>query len=338
VRFGVIGCGGIGRIRARALRGASGVSLRALSDVARERAEEAAAGSGAAIEADWRALVRRDDVDAVVISTPPALHAEMATVALRAGKHVLCEKPLARSPEECRAMLDAAKAAGRLLATGFNYRFYPSVVKAREYLDAGAIGELDHVRSYTGYTAKDHTHPWLHELEAMGGGALRDNGIHLLDLTRWFLGEVDEVKGFRTNRVWSFPGCEDNGFALLRSREGRIATLHASWTEWAGYRFRIELYGTRGCLQVSCFPMMVKLVASTELGGPVRRKLHLFPRVQLMEKWKGYRWVVERSFVLEHEAFVRAAGGAASWIASGEDGLRTVEIAAAAGPLGDTVR
>jgi len=339
VRFGLIGCGGIGQIRARALRGAGALRLAAAGDSDRARAEAAvaAAGGGAAVS-DWRALVRRDDVDAVIVSTPPALHAEIAIAALEAGKHVLCEKPLARSPAECRAMVEAARRAGRFLATGFNYRFYPSVAKARTLLEAGAIGELDHVRSYTGYTARDHTHAWLHELGAMGGGALRDNGIHLLDLTRWFLGEVAEVKGFRSNAVWGFPGCEDNGFALLRSEAGKVATLHASWTEWAGYRFRIELYGSRGCLHVSCFPMLLRVVTASELGGPVRKRLHVFPRVQILEKWKSYRWVVERSFVEEHAAFVRAAGGAPSWIATGEDGLRTVEIADAAGPLLDEAK
>jgi predicted dehydrogenase len=333
MRFGLVGCGGIGQIRAKAFEATPELRLVAVSDIDAERAAAVARPTRSTVCADWHALVQRDDIDAVILSTPPALHAEMACAVLAAGKHVLVEKPLARSPEECRAILAASSTARRFVATGFNYRFYPSVVKAREYLDAGAIGRLDHIRAYSGYTAADHTHAWLHDLGAMGGGALRDNGIHLLDLTRWFLGEVEEVRGFRTNAVWQFPGCEDNGFALLRSEAGRVATLQASWTEWAGYRFRIELYGERGCITLSCFPSLLRLVSARERGGPAKRRTHLFPRVQLMEKWKSYRWVVEQSFIAEHRAFVRAAAGEHTPIASGEDGLRTVEIAADTGDL-----
>jgi predicted dehydrogenase len=323
MRFGLVGCGGIGQIRAKAFEATPELRLVAVSDIDAGRAEAVARPTGAVVSQDWRALLRRDDIDAVILSTPPALHAEMACAALATGKHVLVEKPLARSPEECRTILAASSAARRFVATGFNYRFYPS----------GAIGPLDHIRAYSGYTAADHTHAWLHDLGAMGGGALRDNGIHLIDLTRWFLGEVEEVRGFRTNAVWQFRGCEDNGFALLRSEAGRVATLQASWTEWAGYRFRIELYGERGCITLSCFPSLVRLVSAEERGGAVKRRTHFFPRVQWMEKWKSYRWVVEQSFVAEHRAFVRAAAGEHTAIATGEDGLRTVEIAAATGDL-----
>src|SRR5690606_28302912 len=129
--------------------------------------------------------------------------------------------PLARTADECRLIVEAAEQSERLLATGFNYRFYPSILKARELLDAGIIGELDHIRSYAGYSARDHGQAWIHDEGIMGGGALRDNGIHLIDLTLYFLGEpVEEVHGFATNRVWRFPGCEDNGFALLRGESG----------------------------------------------------------------------------------------------------------------------
>src|SRR5205085_9105725 len=158
------------------------------------------------------------------VSTPPSLHAEMSIAALRAGKHVLCEKPLARTVEECRAMISAAQASGAILATGFNYRFYPSVLKARELLDSGLIGKVDHIRSYTGYSATAHNHPWLHDAAVMGGGTLRDNGIHLLDLTCYFLGDVAEMQGAASGLVWGFPGCEDNGCVVMRNRRGAIAT------------------------------------------------------------------------------------------------------------------
>jgi predicted dehydrogenase len=251
----------------------------------------------------------------------------MCLEALAAGKHVLCEKPLARTPEECRAIVDAAESSGLVLGTGFNYRFYPSVQKAREIFASGLIGELDHIRSYTGYTAAEHNHPWIHDEAVTGGGALRDNGIHLLDLTRWFLGEVVEVQGLTSNEVWGFKGCEDNGFALLRNSQGRVATVHASWTEWWGYRFRIEIYGTRGCIRLSCFPMITEVASCLKPGAPVRRKRYMFPGVHLMEHLRSYRWIVKRSFVDELKAFVCATRGDRGFLATGLDGCRAVEIA-----------
>lgn len=321
--FGLIGCGDIGQLRARAVINA-GHRLTAVNDVDGQKMAQAAR-LGAAQFADWRALVGRADVDAVIVSTPPILHAELTVGALQAGKHVLCEKPLARDPAECHSMLDAAAHAGRVLATGFNYRFYPSFRLAREWLNAGRIGELSHIRSYGGYSV--HDQPKVHEAEVVGGGALHDIGIHLMDLTRWFLGEVESVQGLATASVWNFPGCEDNAFVLLRGAAGRVATVHASWTEWGRYQFVIELVGRSGRIRASCFPMLAELLSSDGPGLPVKRTLDRFPLVFLGEHLRSYRWVVVKSFVEELDAFARLVRGEASDIATGADGARAVEIA-----------
>src|SRR5688572_18502139 len=152
MRFGLIGCGGIGSVRAAAVARLPGAVLSAVADVDVARARLLAAQHRCGVVTDWRRLLHRDDVDAVIVSTPPSLHAEMCIAALEAGKHVLCEKPLARSPAECRAITDTARESGLFLATGFNYRFYPSMRRARELLDSGIIGALDHIRSYSGYS------------------------------------------------------------------------------------------------------------------------------------------------------------------------------------------
>jgi predicted dehydrogenase len=324
LRYGLIGCGEIGRLRAQALRQCSR-RLAAVSDLDADRAATVAAG--AAVEKDWRKLISRDDVDAVIISTPPSLHAEMSIAALRAGKHVLCEKPLARTPDECRSMIKAARDNQVFLATGFNYRFYPSVLKARQLLDSGIIGQVDHVRSYTGYSANDHNHPWLHDAEVMGGGSLRDNGIHLLDLTCYFLGEVVNIQGLTSESVWQFPGCEDNGCVLLQSSRGKVASAQACWTEWRGYRFQIEITGERGVIELSCFPMITRATWAAERGGKTRKKSWYFPFVHVMEHLRSYRWVVVESFVQEFAAFEEAASGKTSAVATGGDGLLTVQIA-----------
>jgi predicted dehydrogenase len=328
MRIGLIGCGEIGSLRASAIARLAGFRLVAVADADPARARLLSDTYGAVVDPDWKSLVRRDDVDAVVVSTPPPLHAVMCIGALESGKHVLCEKPLARSPAECRQILEAAARSGRMLATGFNYRFYPAIVKGRDILASGLIGELDHIRSYTGHPGgKEFTHPWVHDVGVMGGGALLDNGIHIIDLTRYFLGEVAEVKGYATGNVWAFPGCEDNGFALLRSPTGRVASLQASWSEWRGYRFWIEIYGTRGCVRASYPPMLTQVVWVDQLGGQPRRRIHLFPRLQVIERLRSYRWTGLQSFMLELTAFSRKAAGEESPIAVGRDGLKAVQIA-----------
>ena len=161
----------------------------------------------------------------------------------------------------------------------------------------------------------------------MGGGALRDNGIHLIDLTRYFLGEVDEIKGFASNSVWGFKGCEDNGFALFRSPSGKIASLQASWTEWRGYRLLIEIYGTRGCIRTSCFPMLTQVIWMHERDARPRRRIHFFPMTHIWEHLRSYRWVVTQSFVQELQSFSRQIRGEPTALATGHDGLRALEIA-----------
>jgi len=329
VRLGLIGCGGAGSLRAEAMAGAPGLHLVAVADLDSGRAAALARRTGAAIESG-AGLLRRPDIEAVIVATPPDSHASVAMAALAAGKHVLCEKPLARSPAECRLILEAAERAGRFLATGFNYRFYPAVAKSRTILASGVIGALDHIRSYAGHPGgREFTRPWVHDVEVMGGGALLDNGIHLIDLTRHFLGEVSEVKAYTTSNVWAFPGCEDNGFALLKSPVGRVATLHASWSEWRGYRFRIEIYGTRGSVRASYPPMLADTVW-LDAGGRRRRRVHLFPALQVFERLRSHRWTGRRSLRAETLAFARAAAGEKTDLALGLDGLRAVEIAHAA--------
>jgi predicted dehydrogenase len=161
----------------------------------------------------------------------------------------------------------------------------------------------------------------------MGGGALLDNGIHIIDLTRYFLGEVAEVKGYATDKVWGFPGCEDNGFALLKSPSGKIASLQASWSEWRGYRFYIEVYGTRGCVRASYPPMMTQMVRMDSSGTKRRRKIYVFPLLQVIERVRSYRWTGLQSFIKELTAFTQTIFGEKTALALGLDGLNSVKIA-----------
>jgi len=323
LHFGLVGCGSIAQQRAQALAVSPAARLLAVHDAGPARASAFAAQFHVDHAPTLDALLARPDIDSIVVSTPPDSHASIAIAALNAGKHVLCEKPLARTPDEARLILDAAARNARTLATGFNFRFYPSVAKARELFQSGAIGSLDHIRASCGYQI-DPASGWLHDASITGGGALQDNGIHLIDTVLHFLGDATETHGHTTSPLHHWPGCEENGFLLLRNAQGRVATLQASWTEWAGYHFRVELHGTRGLIRFTCFPMLTELI--TAQG----RQRFYHPHSNLMEKLKTYRWIVVQSFLREFEEFARLAAGQPSLIATGHDGWRAVHAAAAA--------
>lgn len=328
IRFGLVGFGAIGTMRARALRRTPGAQLRVVADPVPERRAEAATRFGVRAAAGAEELLRSDDIDAVIVSTPPNMHRDQCLMALEAGKHVLCEKPLATTVEDCRRLVEAAGVHGLTLGTGFNYRFYPAVTKARKLVAEGRIGQLDHVKGFAGHPGgPEFTHPWVHDATIMGGGALMDNGIHVADLTLHFLGEVAERHRYGSENVWGFRGSEDNGYVLMRTAAGAVGVLHASWTEWPGYRISVEIYGTRGCVQVR-YPPMVTIFHERPLGSAKRgrRKVFVFPVFQVLERLRSYRWTVEESFVAEQDDFMGRIAGGRGVGGTGLDGLRAVEL------------
>jgi predicted dehydrogenase len=294
IRVGLVGAGGIGALRARALSGRGDFLLTVVADPDGDRARALAGSEKVSACSSYSELLERPDVDAVVVSTPPHLHEAITLDALDAGKHVLCEKPLSNSLEGCRRMVERARSTGRTLATGFNHRYFPAIRLVKEAVRSGTIGTLDHVRAFAGHAGLSELAgaPWLTDPAVMGGGTLMDNGIHLLDLTRYVLGEVHDVMGIATDRIWAIEGCEDNGFALLRSVDGPVATLHSTWTEWRGYRFWIAAYGDRGAAWAYYAPMVAMVLTFDRSDSRARRRYHVFPRLNLVEKLRGWQSTV----------------------------------------------
>ena len=261
VRFAQIGAGVIGQLRARALQRVPGTSLRFVFDVDEAAARALAEQHGARATTDYDALLAEEDIDVVIVSSPPQFHEAQVIAALEAGKDVLCEKPLANSLEAARNMVETAHRLGRTLTTGFNHRYFPAIQTVKRAIDDGLIGELDHVRAFAGHQGLSQFRAaWEYDKAIVGGGALMDVGIHMLDLTRYLLGEVDEVYGKATANVWGLDGSEDNGMLLLRSTAGKYATFQATWSEWKGYRFHIEAYGTKGMARAYYAPMMSTVI------------------------------------------------------------------------------
>ena len=247
MRVAVVGCGLIGAKRARAL-----VESRLVASVDRDlaRAEGlAAAHEGCAAGTDWEAAVGRKDVDLVIVATTNDALTPVALAAVRHGRHVLLEKPAARSAEELRPLVAAAREAGVLVKVGFNHRFHPAVAKAHEIFAAGGVGPLLYLRGRYGHGGRlGYEREWRADRAVAGGGELIDQGVHLIDLARWFLGDFEEVQGFAQTYFWDMPA-EDNGFLLLRTPKRQVAFLHASWTEWKNL-FSFEICGLTGKLEM----------------------------------------------------------------------------------------
>jgi predicted dehydrogenase len=249
MRVAIVGCGLIGGKRAKSLA-ARGHTLAAVADAVPERAAQLAkAYPGCAAVADWREAVSRADVDAVVVSTINDSLAPITSAAVKAGKHVLVEKPAARSADELRPVAAAAKSAGVTVRVGFNHRFHPALLKARELVDAGAVGPLMFVRGRYGHGGRvGYDREWRANPALAGGGELLDQGVHLIDLTRWFLGDVIAASGFASTFFWDMP-VEDNGFVCTHHSNGQVGWLHASCSEWKNL-FCLEIYGRTGKLQI----------------------------------------------------------------------------------------
>lgn len=246
----IVGAGGIGRIRAKSILESKRGRVSCVADIDLRRANELAAVSLAVATVDWREAVSNCEVDAVIVSTPTKFHAEIAIGALEAGKHVLCEKPLARTAYEADQIVKVAQRAGRVLKTGFNYRQMGHVRKAQELLARGAIGTAYFLRCRYGHGGRPHYEKhWCTDADLSGGGVLQEQGIHIVDLVRVFLGEPVRVMAETKRYFWGFPETEDNCFCLFETAAGQFAQLHVSWTQWRNI-LEIEIFGQDGYLRL----------------------------------------------------------------------------------------
>jgi predicted dehydrogenase len=248
LRIGIVGCGLIGQKRAKAAI-AEGHTVSIVADLDRKRAESLAALAGKPrVAASWQE-VTASDVDAVVVATTHDMLAPISLAAIEAGKHVLVEKPAARTAAEVAPVVAAARKRGVIVKVGFNHRFHPAMLKARQLVDEGAIGPLLYIRGRYGHGGRvGYEKEWRCMPQVSGGGELIDQGSHLIDLSRWFLGDFAEVTGFAPTYFWSIP-VDDNCFLALRTAAGQMAWLHASWTEWKNL-FSFEIFGQTGKLQI----------------------------------------------------------------------------------------
>jgi predicted dehydrogenase len=199
---------------------------------------------------DADSVIGRNDLDVIFLGVPNHVHKDLAIRCARAGKHVVCTKPLARNRREAREMLDAVESAGILHGYAETEVFSPAVIKARQFIELGGIGKVLTIRSREAHGGPHAD--WFWKKEFSGGGALLDMGCHTIEAARYFLGKdnpVVEVIAW-TDRLYHHDrtDAEDNAVLLIRFREGQLAQAELSWTARGGLDLRNEVHGTEGVI------------------------------------------------------------------------------------------
>lgn len=264
LRAAIIGCGMIAKLRHAPEYAANpDCELAGCYDAQRERAEALCAEFGGRVYDSLEQLMEDESVDMVSVCTANATHAEMTVRALKSGKHVLCEKPMATDSQDAQRMVDAARLNGRVLMIGHNQRLAPAHRMAKEILDSGRLG-----RVISFQTTFSHGGPeaWLRQADAKNVwffsgaqsafGVLGDLGIHKIDLLQWLLGdEIADVRSFYGALDKKFADgtpipVEDNAALAIRFRSGALGTLLASWTAYGAEDNSTVLNCEKGILQI----------------------------------------------------------------------------------------
>jgi predicted dehydrogenase len=251
MNVGIIGAGLIGGKRAEALNRLNYFRLHSVADLDIERARVLTEQYGGASTNSWREVITSSEISFIIICTQHDVAVEIAIEALKNGKHVLCEKPLGRNADEAKNIIKVAEQSGKKIMVGFNYRFYPHVMRAKELVKAGYIGEAQYMKATLGHAARpNYDKEWRVDPEKGGGGALLDPGVHIVDLARYLMDDelVCNSSQFQ-NAYWKIE-YEDNVFVNSKTTKGKSVILHSSITEWKN-TFSIEIIGSDGYLKLS---------------------------------------------------------------------------------------
>ena len=247
MKIGLIGCGLIGKKRASAL--GSHELLWAVDPDSKRAQAIVEIKPQAKVSSDFNDVIKDPLVDIVIISTCNDKLAEISLAAVKAGKHVLVEKPAARNSKEVEDVIKCSKENKVMVKVGFNLRYHPALLKAREIVDSGVMGELMFIRGRYGHGGRiGYDKEWRADPKISGGGELIDQGVHLIDLCRWFLGDFISIEGKIATYFWDMP-VDDNAFLCLSTLKNQTAWIHVSCTEWKNM-FSLEIYGKTGKIQI----------------------------------------------------------------------------------------
>jgi len=233
LNVGIIGCGWAGDQHARAYSSSEDVKLLAFADIEEGKARNLGRSWGSKVwHRDYQRVLRDPRIDAVSICLPHYLHSEVAVEAAEAGKHILCEKPMANNLDEADAMIRAAKRAGVTLMVAENVRFHPINLKLKELIEQNYVGEVFLARIFRDHEMHDYLRrrPWLLDKEKAGGGIWMAGGIHDVDALRMLVGQIKQVTLFQATKVFGEMEGDDTVTALLRFSSGAVGVVTESFS------------------------------------------------------------------------------------------------------------
>lgn len=275
-QIGIIGCGKIAQVRHLPEYAAHPqAKLAGYYDINTVRAMELSSRYGGTVYESYQSLLADPAIDAVSVCSANVTHAEIAIAALKAGKHVLCEKPMATTLEDCQAMVDTARACGRFLMVGHNQRLAKAHIKARDLIRQGVIGRVLTFRTIFAHSgpenwAIDGKQTWFFDKKSAMLGAMADLGIHKTDLIQYLTGQkVKEVQAFVSTIDKRGPdgmlvGVDDNAICIFKMDGGAVGTMTASWTNYGSEENSTVLYGTGGVMRLYADPNYSMVVESRD--------------------------------------------------------------------------
>lgn len=309
MRVGIVGAGGMGRTHARHYVRIPNVSL-AVFDVQRNAAEQLKAQVAASVEIADDLDELLSSVDAVDICLPTHLHKEVALKALAAGLPTLCEKPLARTLDECEKMVEASYRYNTLLMPAQVVRFFPEFEAAHRIVKEGRLGAISSIRTRRGGWQPKGAGEWFRNPD-LSGGVLLDLAVHDFDWILWTFGPIRRV--FSQALTWSNVGALDYALTTLTLENGAVAHVEATWADPGGFRVTFEVAGTGGLLE---FDSRQKATLRTATADGMRAEANLAP--------------LDDPYFKQLQAFLRAASGDAIPPIKAEEGMAAVAIAIAA--------
>lgn len=328
VRLGIIGTGFIGNIHADGLRHVPEAEVVAVASRTPGKARTFADERGIpdAYE-NYEDILKRDDIDAITVAVPNYLHEEVVTAAAQAGKHIMCEKPFARSLPEAERMLNAVKAAGVKLVYGEMLCFAPKYVRAKRLVDEGALGKVFLVKQSEEH---DGPHsPWFWDVNLSGGGVLLDMGCHSIEFARWILDRpaVKSVQATMGQFVHQDrTQGEDHSVVVIEFENNAIAVAENSWGKTGGVDDRCEIYGTQGNTRADLIRGNALLTHSKVGYG------YAVEKADTTTGWTftGFEEEWNYGFPQEMQHFVNVVFGKEEPIETGEDGIEVLKIIYAA--------
>ena len=262
LKFALIGTGGIAQTYAQAFQQSNCCELIAVADINKDSAKAFAEPFGAKSFSDYKNLAENCEIDAVIVSTPPNTHPEIAMFFMNRGKHVLCEKPLCLSVREAKEMIETAEKTGVVFTMATKFRYCEDVVKAKSILASGVLGEV--VQFENAFTAKvDMSKRWNSKKEISGGGVLIDNGTHSVDIIRYFLGAITDVLALETSGTQNLE-VDENVKLLAKTENGIAASVDLTWGINKELPNFISIYGTNGTLHIGWRASKYKLNSSPD--------------------------------------------------------------------------